>query len=93
MIAFPIPPGISQADLADETTLLFDYGDCVAIYSHPHGMGGVYRLDPGVWQLWFPISLEDFSTAMMRFLKANGLLDLDQTGCSFVMPAPSMRLN
>lgn len=91
MITFPIPLGLSQADLADETTLLFDYGDCVALYSSLHGMGGVYRRDPGVWQLWFPIGLEDFSTAMMRFLKSNGFLD--QAEYSVVTAPYSMRLN
>lgn len=91
MIAFPLPPGLSQADLADETTLVFDYGECVALYSSDHRMGGVYRLDPGVWQLWFPIGLEDFSTAMMRFLKAHGFLD--QPGRSTISAGYSMRLN
>lgn len=91
MIAFPIPLGLTHADLVDETTMLFDYGACVALYSSQHSMGGVYRLDPGVWQLWYPIGLEDFSTAMMRFLKANGFLD--QAGYSAVAGQPSMRFN
>ena len=75
MMDFPVPPGLSQAELSGDSIIVRDYGGCVALYSVRLDMGGIYRRDPGVWQLWFPIGLSVFMTVVSRFLAANGYLD------------------
>lgn len=87
----PIPPGFSEVDLHRDSTVLLDYGDCVALYSAEHGMGGIYRHNPGIWQLWFPIEFDDFTKAISQFLVNNGMAD--RARFSDFHAVPSMRLN
>ena len=68
MTSFPLPPGITEADINLPTSKLVDFGDLLALFVGHLGLGGVFRPDPGVWQLWFPVTADAYADALGRFL-------------------------
>ena len=54
----PLPPGLTHADLNAPAAMLTDAA-AVMLYVGTHELGGVFRRNAGIWQLWYPIGRED----------------------------------